>query len=240
MRKGHFFVTLADKDHVFFEFQPKHTSLAVWQMFKGFYGYVQADAHVIYDALFKGIRPRAPTTTGRVRAAADRGRMLFARAPQVLGGRRLQAPARPAGGASHRRDLQAEESWSGLAPRQRYERRQRVSKPMLDDFFAWAQGVFERVRGVRGPVASAFGYAIRQREALRRFRGALDNLGLSLGRSTIQRILKEHGIEPAPVRGKTMPWKTFLTAHWGAIAAADFFSVEALTVGGLVRYLVTS
>jgi transposase len=37
-RKGHFFVTLADKDHVFFDFQPKHTSLAVWQMFKGFSG----------------------------------------------------------------------------------------------------------------------------------------------------------------------------------------------------------
>jgi transposase InsO family protein len=57
-------------------------------------------------------------------------------------------------------------------------------------------------------------------------------------RSTIQRILKEHGIEPAPLRGRTMPWKTFLKAHWGAIAAADFFSVEVLTRGGPVRYLV--
>jgi hypothetical protein len=35
-----------------------------------------------------------------------------------------------------------------------------------------------------------------------------------------------------------MPWSTFLRAHWRAIAAADFFSVEVLTVGGLVRYLV--
>jgi putative transposase len=69
-------------------------------------------------------------------------------------------------------------------------------------------------------------------------RGALKNLGLDLGRSTIARILKEHGIEPAPLRGKTMPWKTFLKAHWGATAAADFFSVEVLTVGGFVRYLV--
>jgi transposase InsO family protein len=71
-----------------------------------------------------------------------------------------------------------------------------------------------------------------------RLRGALQNLGLNLGRSTIQRILKEHGIEPAPVRGRTMPWNTFLKAHWGAIAAADFFSVEVLTVGGLVRHLI--
>ena len=69
-------------------------------------------------------------------------------------------------------------------------------------------------------------------------RGALENLGFDLGRSTIQRILIEHGIEPAPRRGRTMPWKTFLKAHWGAIAAADFFSVEVLTRGGRVRYLV--
>ncbi|MDP9033182.1 MAG: hypothetical protein M3O50_00100, partial [Myxococcota bacterium] len=64
------------------------------------------------------------------------------------------------------------------------------------------------------------------------------NLGLDLGRSTIARILKDNGIEPAPARGKTLPWKTFLKAHWDGIAAADFFSVEVLTVGGLVRYLV--
>ena len=71
-----------------------------------------------------------------------------------------------------------------------------------------------------------------------RLRGALENLGFDLGRSTIQRILAEHGIEPAPLRGRTMPWRTFLKAHWGAVAAADFFTVEVLTRGGLVRYLV--
>lgn len=53
-RKGHFFVVLADKDHVFFEYQPKHTSAAVCEMFRGYSGYVQADAHAIYDALFRG------------------------------------------------------------------------------------------------------------------------------------------------------------------------------------------
>jgi hypothetical protein len=52
--KGHFFVVLADKDHVFFEYQPKHTSDAVCAMFKGFKGYIQADAHCVYDALFRG------------------------------------------------------------------------------------------------------------------------------------------------------------------------------------------
>lgn len=69
-----------------------------------------------------------------------------------------------------------------------------------------------------------------------RLRGALKNLGFELGRSTIARVLKEHGIEPAPRRGRTMSWKMFLAAHWEALAAADFFSVEVVTSRGLVRY----
>jgi putative transposase len=71
-----------------------------------------------------------------------------------------------------------------------------------------------------------------------RIRGALRNLGHEVGRNTIKRILAEHGLEPAPKRGKAMPWKTFLRAHFGVIAATDFFSVEVLTLGGLVRYVV--
>jgi len=35
-----------------------------------------------------------------------------------------------------------------------------------------------------------------------------------------------------------MSWATFLKAHWSAIAAMDFFSVEVVTLTGLVRYFV--
>ena len=71
-----------------------------------------------------------------------------------------------------------------------------------------------------------------------RIRGALRNLGHNLGRSTIKRILADAGIEPAPERSKRTSWATFLKAHWGAIAAIDFFNVEVLTMHGLVRYSV--
>ncbi len=57
-----------------------------------------------------------------------------------------------------------------------------------------------------------------------RLRGALKNLGHELGRNTIKRLLAEHGIAPAPERGKSMSWSTFLKAHWGAIAATDLFT----------------
>ncbi|MDJ0764315.1 MAG: integrase core domain-containing protein [Myxococcota bacterium] len=71
-----------------------------------------------------------------------------------------------------------------------------------------------------------------------RIKGALKNLGYEVGRTTIKRILAENVIDPAPIRGKHMPWSKFLKAHWGVISAADFFNVEALTLCGLVRYYV--
>ena len=71
-----------------------------------------------------------------------------------------------------------------------------------------------------------------------RIRGGLQSLGHDVARNTIKAILKNHGIEPAPERGTKTPWKTFLAAHWEGLAAADFFSVEVLTVRGLVRYVV--
>ena len=42
-----------------------------------------------------------------------------------------------------------------------------------------------------------------------RIQGAMANLGHMLGRGTIRRILKDHGIEPAPIRGNGMPWSVF-------------------------------
>ena len=45
-----------------------------------------------------------------------------------------------------------------------------------------------------------------------RVRGGLSILGHDIARNTIKAILKDHGIEPAPERGATMPWKTFLAA----------------------------
>jgi putative transposase len=71
-----------------------------------------------------------------------------------------------------------------------------------------------------------------------RIRGSLYNLGHEVARNTIKRVLLENGIDPAPLRKERMSWNTFLKAHWGAIAATDFFTVEVLTRTGLVRYLV--
>ncbi len=71
-----------------------------------------------------------------------------------------------------------------------------------------------------------------------KLRDVMFTLGHKIGRTTVRRILAEDGIEPAPERLKHMPWATFLKAHWGAIAAMDFFKVEVMTLTGPVRYAV--
>jgi len=67
-----------------------------------------------------------------------------------------------------------------------------------------------------------------------RIQGALKNVGHRVGRSTIARILKAHGVSPVPARPTS--WQTFLRAHWGAIAGADFFTTEVWTWRGLVTF----
>jgi putative transposase len=71
-----------------------------------------------------------------------------------------------------------------------------------------------------------------------RIHGALSNLGIKVGRGTIRRILKDHLIESAPTRGRHIPWSVFLKAHWRAIAASDFFSVEVWSWQGLVTHYI--
>ncbi|MHC4082933.1 MAG: integrase core domain-containing protein [Planctomycetota bacterium] len=77
-----------------------------------------------------------------------------------------------------------------------------------------------------------------ERWAYTRIVGELAKLGPAVSRSTVRRILKARGIDPAPERSKRMPWSTFLKAHWEAMAAADIFTVEALSCVGLIRYVV--
>jgi len=69
-----------------------------------------------------------------------------------------------------------------------------------------------------------------------RIQGAPQNVGYRVGRSTIARILKAHGLPPVPEQPTS--WQTFLRAHWGAIAGADFFTTDVWTWRGLVTYTV--
>jgi len=93
--------------------------------------------------------------------------------------------------------------------------------------------------GRRGVLAAIRQLAVRMAEdnptwGYTRIQGALKNVGHQVGRSTIARILKAQGLLPTPQRPTA--WQTFLRAHWGAIAGADFFTTEVWTWRGLMTF----
>jgi putative transposase len=69
-----------------------------------------------------------------------------------------------------------------------------------------------------------------------RIQGALKNVGHVVCANTVKKALKAAGVDPAPERGKTTKWKTFLKAHAASIAATDFFTTEVWTMRGLVTH----
>lgn len=68
--------------------------------------------------------------------------------------------------------------------------------------------------------------------------GAMVNLGYRLSDQTVGNILQRYGIPPAPERKRTTTWTDFIRTHMSVLAGTDFFSVEVLTLRGLVTYYV--
>ena len=70
----------------------------------------------------------------------------------------------------------------------------------------------------------------------RRIQGALKNVGQDGSESTVSRVLRWNGLEPAPIRKTRTRWREFLPAHWDKLASVDFTCVEIWTPRGLTTY----
>lgn len=213
--KGHFFVVLADRDHVFFEYQERHTAVAVCAMFKGYKGYLQADAHAVYDALFAGRPPLGkppdpgqgpPPTEVGCWSHCRRGFWEAAVCKQPLGIeglRRIDAI------------FAADRALADLPPARRKLRRDVLVRPLVEAFFAWVEAE-HAIPKPRGYVASALGYARNQSVVLRRF---LDDGRLRLENNGAERALR-------PIASARKSW-LFFGSDDHASAAANLFSLVA-------------
>jgi hypothetical protein len=68
-----------------------------------------------------------------------------------------------------KRIYDVERTWRGKPPDEIKRLRNIHSRPLVEAFFVWAAPEYEKVRAIRGPLRSAFGYLIRQKDALMRF-----------------------------------------------------------------------
>jgi transposase len=179
-RRGHYFVQIADRDHIFFEYTAKETSEAVRLMFKGFDGYIQADAKSVYDVLFRESVSEDDEPCTEV-GCWSHARTKFWEATIAKDVAAREGLARIA------RIFELDRSFKGHSPYDVQRLRRLHLKPHLDGFMVWAEQQYALVKNQRGLLRTALGYAVRQKAALLR---VLDDGRLFLENNRSERELR--------------------------------------------------
>ena len=66
----------------------------------------------------------------------------------------------------------------------------------------------------------------------------IEYLGFKISKTSVKNILIENGYDPEPDLTVRSGWHEFLKSHWDVMAACDFFTVELLVRGQLIRCTV--
>ena len=201
-RTGHFWVLLAPGRHVLFEFTKKHDSAAVDSVLAGYEGYLVADAHAVYDHLYRD----GPVK--EVNCWAHCRRYFFKAMSSD--------PERAREALSLINALFRIERRLADSPRKKREKiRKRHSAPVVTRFFSWCRAERERVLDDT-PLAKGIGYALNQQKGLSRF--------LRDGRPPIHNNGSELQLRRQAVGRKN--W-LFIGSDDGALANTTFVSLLA-------------
>ena len=148
-RRGHFWVMVVPTRHVLFRFTKKHNCQAVDEVLGGYEGFLVADAHAVYDHLYRD----GPVKEVNCWAHARR---YFFKAME-------SDPYRARVALELINALFRIERRVAEATRKHREKiRSMRSAPILDSFFSWCEAERERVIDDT-PIAKGIGYALNQR-----------------------------------------------------------------------------
>lgn len=154
-RTGHFWVVLAPERHALFAYTPRHDKEAIDQVLEGYRGYLVADAHAVYDHLY---------ASGDMTEVADWShlRRYFFKAMDSDPERAREGLALISG------LFRIERTIDGEPRKKREAARRKKSRPIVDRFFRWCDGLVDEVIP-ETPIAAAIRYGRNQRDALYRF-----------------------------------------------------------------------
>jgi transposase len=201
-RTGHFWVMVAPQRHVLFEFTSKHDSAAVDSILAGYEGYLVADAHAVYDHLYRD----GPVT--EVNCWAHVRRYFFQSMSSDPG------RARVALGLINAL-FRVERSIADAPNKKREKIRKKHSAPIVERFFSWCEAERDRVLDDT-PVSKGIRYALNQRDGLCRF--------LKDGRLPLHNNVSELQLRRQAVGRKN--W-LFIGSEDGALANTTFVSLLA-------------
>jgi transposase len=176
-RRGHFWVVIAPERHVLFAYTAKHDAASVDGMLKDYRGYLVADAHAVFDHLYKD---------GALIEVA-----CWAHARRYWWKALDTDPERARKALAFMGELfRIERALATGPPEARLKARRAESRPIVDAFFAWCQEEAGRALD-ETPTAKAIGYALNQRVALQRF---LDDGRLPMHNNGSERALRREAI----------------------------------------------
>ena len=208
----------SDKPVVLYEYQPDRQAIRPKRFLNGFTGYLHTDGYTGYHNL-----PDNITIVGCMAHV----RRKFHDALQCLAEKDRQDSLAFRGKQYCDKLFVIEKELLKLTPKERYEKRQEQSKPVLDEFLSWLKS--QRVAKKSG-IGIAIHYALNQWRYLVRY--LLD------GRIEISNNRAERSIKPFVIGRKNF---LFANTPRGATASAVMFSiVETAKENGLnpYKYLV--
>lgn len=183
-KKGHFFTAVVDDSAVLFHYVPEHTKQAVKALFGEFLGYLQADAHHVYNVLEK-----PPPRLGDDHSPEPRITLVgcWAHARRYFFEAAL---CRHAVGVQGLMRIQAiyvlDRAVMKMPRSKRCQARHERVLPMMDAFFAWAKQT--QTAAPRSRAARALGYVTNQESELR---AVLQTPELPLDNTRAERALRK-------------------------------------------------
>jgi transposase len=154
-RAGHFWVLIAPRRHVLYRYSARHDASAVDAMLAGYKGYLVADAHAVYDHLYRGgdvIEVGCWAHTRRYFFKALESEPERAREALALIGELFRIERQIADATTEAREAV----------------RSRQSRDVVERFFAWCEASIVAALD-ETPLAKGLRYALNQRRALERF-----------------------------------------------------------------------
>ena len=179
-KKAHFFTAVVDADHVLFAYAERHTQAFVQKLFHGFNGFLQCDAHSVYDILERGPPRQDDEGISLVGCWAHCRRYFFEAAI-------CRYPIGVQGLMRIRAIYAADDALGRIPPAKRKLLRAEHVRPLMESFFEWVEQARASVQG-RDLATKALSYAFNQRQQLLR---VLEDGRLPLDNTRSERSLRK-------------------------------------------------
>jgi transposase len=224
-KKGHFLVRIADRDHIIFDYLERETSKAIYSCFRGYEGYVQADAKSVFNLLFADDASIRGSPHDVEPDGCDRQEVgcWYHCRRRYWEAAVAKSPVAREGLIRISRIFELDESWAKNPPSEIKRRRDLYLRPHVESFFDWVEEQRPQFVGQRGYVRTALEYSHNQQEALTRF---FDD-----GRLVLTNNGSERAVKPVALGRKA--WLFFGSDDHARSSAALYSIVASARLHGI-------